>query len=591
MRPIRGFHILALLCATASPFHIAHHYSHTQSNQWKCFATRHFAVIRSDTAAADSLPIHDVLDDISSSLATKPNLLLEAPPGAGKTTVVPLELLNHHENIIVVEPRRVAVRSAAMRMASLLNENNVGGTVGYIIRGEAQVSKKTRITVMTDGVLLQKLKSDPELSGVNVVVLDEFHERGVSSDTAFALCRESQKLLREDLKLEVMSATLLGSTQEEDSAANRLLGALGGRQQCEILQSDGRQYPIEILWASQLNCWTGTSRLLPLSVLSKDRKTLVETMSIAIEQGVARAPGRGDVLAFLPGAAEIRQTIVMLRDRGNLKDVDILPLYGALPREQQDLALFPAANSPRRVIVSSPIAEASLTLERVTCVVDSGLRREPRCDVDTGMPRLVTTRCSKASATQRAGRAGRVQEGLCICIYNQAEFDNNFLEHTPAEIASTDLSDTLLLLADWGCSSVDEIANEMPFVDPPEKATLEKATQLLVDLDAIEEIDDGRLSISAQGREISKIATHPRFATSIIRAKDDPVELAGAVAVAFLMDDELGIRTFNTTPDLTACVRELFQGHSASNKNLLRYASRISDNAKVAVQSVLNGNI
>lgn len=545
------------------------------------FSTRNFA----DT----NLPIEDVLPNVASSLSTKPNLLLEAPPGAGKTTFVPLNLLNQFKNVVVVEPRRVAARSAATRMSKLLHEA-VGDTVGYIIRGESRISRKTRITVMTNGVLLQKLRTNPELDDVDVVVLDEFHERGVGSDVSLALCRESQKLLREDLKIVVMSATLLGSVDVEDSAATRLLQALGGLDECDVVQSDGRQYQIQVLWANELNCWTGTNRLLPLSVLSKDRKSLVETMCIAIEQGAARAPSQGDVLAFLPGAAEIRQTIAMLKDRSNLKGMEVVPLYGALSRKGQDVALFPASDSPRRVIVSSPIAEASLTLERVTCVVDSGLRREPRCDVDTGMPRLVTCRCSKASATQRAGRAGRVQEGLCIRIYTEAEFDSQFLEHAPPEIASTDLSDTLLLLADWGCASVDEILNEIPFVDPPERASLEKALQLLVDLQAIEHSKNGRLSITSKGREIAKIPTHPRFATCIVQANENPVKLAGAVAVAFLMDDEVGIRSFNT-PDLAFRCRQLYQESPTATNALSRYAARISSTAKDAVKSVLDGII
>jgi ATP-dependent helicase HrpB len=596
----------------------------------------------------NGLPIDDILHEICTSLESKPNLLLEAPPGAGKTTKVPLALLwdrlqkqqqQQHGNkendspqqqplqqvqrpiqLIVVEPRRVAARSAALRMAKLLDEA-VGETVGYVIRGESQISSsKTRITVMTDGVLLQKMRYDPELQGVDVVLMDEFHERGIGSDTALALVRESQKLFRGDsLQMVVMSATLLGGTipqqqqqqqqesnngegaptssrQDDDydddkSAGQKLIHALGGPTQCRVLQSDGRQYPIEILWANQLS-WTGTSRCPPLGALLRDRKSLVEIMSMAIEQAVVRAPARGDVLAFLPGVPEIRRTINLLKERGNLgHDVEILPLYGALPKDQQDKALFPGPNAPRRVIVSSPIAEASLTLERVTCVVDSGLRREPRCDVDTGMPRLITTRCSKASATQRAGRAGRVQQGLCLRIYNQAEWDINFLEHAPPEIKSADLSDTVLLLADWGCSSVTEIVDGISFVDPPDNVPIEKAIRLLVDLKGLEDSKGGKLSITAQGQSIAKIPTHPRFATNIVRAMDNPVQLAGAVTAAFLMDDEVGSSNFNT-PDLAFRLRELFQGKSqASTTALLNYAARIGNSAKRAVQTVIDGKI
>jgi ATP-dependent helicase HrpB len=550
-----------------------------------------------DDPSTKDLPILDTLDDIFLSLKQQQSLLLEAPPGAGKTTIVPLallqqlsEVLDKPAHILVVEPRRVAVRSAALRMATLLGET-VGQTVGYVIRGESKQSRQTQITVVTDGVFLNKLRRDPALEGIDAVLLDEFHERGVGSDTALALCREAQKLLRPDLKLVVMSATLLGG--EDSELYYKMIRALGGESECNVVQSQGRQYPIDIVWANQLS-WKSTP-YLPLGRVMRDRKALTDIVCHVIEQAIPKSDG--DLLVFLPGAAEIRRVVQQLQRRGggSLQSMEVLPLYGALPREEQDRAIFPLPDSPRRIIVSSPIAEASLTLERVTCVVDSGLRREPRCDVDTGMPRLVTTRCSQASATQRAGRAGRVQKGLCVRIYGESEFKNQFLEHSPPEILSTDLSPTVLLLAKWGCSSKDEILTELPFVDPPDEATLDKAVQLLVALDCLEDRNDSKLVMTDVGHQIVEIPTHPRFAITFLRAQDDPVQLAGAVAVAFLLDDETGNRGPSSSPDLTERVKGLYQQQQHQQQSnatpFLHYASRVGKAAHSAVQSVLHGDI
>lgn len=569
-----------------------------------------------DQEATQDLPILDVLSDILQSLHSKPNLLLEAPPGAGKTTIVPLAILHdmmtqgENPNIIVVEPRRVAVRSAASRMASLIQEP-VGQTVGYAMRGEAKSSSKTRITVMTDGVLSNRLQQDAELSGVDVVLLDEFHERGVGSDTCLALLREAQKLIRPDLKIVVMSATLLGSDSEDhESSSNspytNLLTAMGGQTECQVIQSQGRQYPIDILWGNELSTKTTigpTPNLmrLPLARLKQDRKELTLRICHAILQAMPKSRG-GDILVFLPGAAEIRSVIRTLKDeqgRGAnsalLANWDILPLYGALSKEEQDLAISSSSPNPR-IIVSSPIAEASLTLPKVTCVVDSGLRREPRCDVDTGMPRLVTTLCSRASAIQRAGRAGRVQEGTCLRIYTQQEWET-LEEYAPPEIASTDLSPTLLLLVRWGCTSKNEILNDLAFVDAPQEDTVDQATRLLVDLGCLEDtLDEDKLILTETGKAVSEVPTHPRLATMLVRASNDPILLAGAVAVAFFMDDESGNNNgggggFNT-PDLAERIQDLYRQSANSEmiQQLLKYASRIMGaSGRSAVQSVLDG--
>lgn len=479
-------------------------------------------------------------------------------------------------NIWVIEPRRVAARAAATRMSSILEES-VGQTVGYAVRGDARLSKQTRITVVTDGVLLNRLKTDPELTGIDTIVFDEFHERGVSSDTALALCVEVQRLLRPELRLVVMSATLL---DDANGKQNKLFDTLGGDEKCQILVSNGRMYPIQIQWATRKG-------YPPLGVLLKSRNDLVATMCDAIEEGLRIAPAQGDVLAFLPGVREIERVVQELTSsRRNINNAEVLPLYGSMAKEKQDYAIFPGTNNAerrRRVIVSSPIAEASLTLERVTCVVDSGLRRESRCDIDTGMPRLVTTRCSKASAHQRAGRAGRVQEGLCLRLYSESEYEARFSDHSPAEILMTDLMPTLLLLSDCGCSKPADVY-EIPFVDPPEESALQKAYETLVFLEVLEETNDDRYVLTELGRDVSMLPTHPRLATAIVRAVRRETLAAAVISASFLDDDTGGSRSA-IEADLMKRIRTLLESpkNSIPLNRVLQYAGRISDEAREAV--------
>ena len=490
------------------------------------------------------LPIHNILDSIRESVKEKPNLLLEASPGAGKTTIVPLlisslepsspngngDTKKSQTNVIVIEPRRVATRSAAQRMSKLINQSP-GGSVGYAMRGESKQSSNTQVMVMTDGVLLNMLRDDPELKGYDAVILDEFHERGVGSDTALALLREVQMNYRPDLKLIVMSATLLGNIDGNEENANvgtKLMRVLGGESSCNVLRSDGRQYPITIQHAQRSSPLHGA--------LLNDSKLLIKTMADAIEQGLLKAPNRGDILAFLPGAKEIRKTVQELRSR-SLQDIDIYPLYGALPKADQDKAIYKGDSDRRRVIISSPISEASLTIEAITCVVDSGLRRVPRYDGNTGLPRLVTVSCSQDSVIQRTGRAGRTQEGHCIRLFTESEF-NRFPEQASPEIRDCDLVPTALLLSDWGCTSADEILEDLPFLDPPPRDHLSFAYNMLVELNALEEYKTTnsrakRYRITDHGKALSRLATHPRFATCIIKASEAGMaQLAAAVTVA-----------------------------------------------------------
>ena len=599
----------------------------------------------SDGQSGSALPIFDVLESVRESLATKPNLLLQAAPGAGKTTIVPLQLLldrlrreeesgecHQHRQILVVAPRRVAVRSAAQRMSALIGEGTPGGTVGYAMRDEARIGASTLIKVVTDGVLLNLLREDPELRGVGLVVLDEFHERGVGSDTSLALLREVQQNLREDdLKIVVMSATLLGNTGKDEidrttgkgferdgdgNTGSMLLKTLAGPSSCGVVESEGRQYPIQIQWAqevvktmSNMNSNKGDggrNGIPPLGSLLRDRKSLIQTTAAVVEKAALKqAPDRGDVLVFLPGAAECRGVVRELLSRNTVTAAaDVYALYGAMPKDEQDKVLYPRRNAAdtsgrrrQRVIVSTPIAEASLTIPSVTCVVDSGLRREPRCDADSGMSRLVTTRISRASAVQRSGRAGRVREGSCLRLYSETEFDRDFAEQSPPEIASTDLAPILLLLADWGVSTVSEILHEMPFVDPPERESLERAERFLVEIGALETLktdDRRRFQLTELGRKISKMPCHPRLAACVSDAMNRRVEeedtvLAAAIAAAFCLDDDSSLIRGggnNDDPNLAHMIPFLVQTRSRFSA-LQRFAGRVAGTrGKAAVQAL-----
>ena len=549
------------------------------------------------------IPINGILDSVKESIQTKPNLLLEASPGAGKTTIIPLLVSSYttedngtkKKKVIVVEPRRVATRSAAQRMSSLINQP-VGESIGYAIRGESKQSSKTQVLVMTDGVLLNMLRKDPELNGVDVVILDEFHERGVDSDVALALLREVQMNYRPDLKIVVMSATLLGDVVDDEamenssdeSAGTKLSRVLGGEEYCNVLRSEGRQYPITIQYA-------GGERTGPfLSVLRRDTKLLVKTMADAIEDGLARAPNNGDILSFLPGAKEIRKVIDEIKSRVAFRDVDVFPLFGTLPKSDQDEAIYKADSTRRRVIVSSPIAEASLTIDGVTCVVDSGLQRQPKYDFNTGLPHLITVSCSKDSVIQRTGRAGRQSEGYCIRLFTESEF-NKLQQHAVPEIMSTDLVPTALLLSEWGCTNVNEILQDMPFVDSPPEDALKRAYSMLLDLGALEEYkmpnSRKRLHrVTSHGREVVKMATHPRFATAIIRSGDDKAKLVAAVIAAALSGDDLPVRRKET--NLSVSIRNILKEGPSSfiGKQLVNFSSRINAEARSAVIDALQSS-
>ncbi|WP_028918346.1 ATP-dependent helicase HrpB [Pseudoxanthomonas sp. J35] len=436
-------------------------------------------------------PISPLLPAIRDSLAAHPRLVLEAPPGAGKTTQVPLALLDvpwlQGQRIVMLEPRRVAARSAAMFMARQLGEE-VGQTVGYRIRFENRVSAQTRIEVVTEGILARMIQDDPLLEGVGALLFDEFHERHLSADLGLALALDVQAQLREDLRVVVMSATLDGERLARFLDAPRL-------------SSEGRSFPVEI------------------SHFPARREESLEAQARrAVEQALAKHPG--DVLVFLPGQREIARVGAALDAAALPGDVEVLALHGELPVEQQSKVLQPAPDGRRRVVLATNVAESSVTLPGVRVVIDSGLAREPRFDPNSGFSRLDAVAISQASADQRAGRAGRVAEGWAWRLWPESQ---RLEAQRRPEMAQVELAGLALELAAWG-------SDELRFVDPPPPGALAAARELLQRLGAL----DGN-AITALGRRMLALGTHPRLAAMLLAARS-PREQALAADLAALLE-------------------------------------------------------
>jgi ATP-dependent helicase HrpB len=443
----------------------------------------------------EALPVDEALPRLKAELVEHTAAVLVAPPGAGKTTRVPLALLDAPwlggRKIVMQEPRRLAARAAARRMAETLGEP-VGETVGYRVRFDSKVGPRTRIEVVTDGLFLRMLQDDPLLEGVGCVIFDELHERGLETDLSFALVRESQSALREDLRVIAMSATL-----DPGPVSERLGGA-------PLVESAGRMFPVETRY------------------LEREASGRIEdTVASAIRNALAQESG--SALVFLPGVREIRRVEERLSGLG--ADVDVAPLFGDLSPAEQDRAIAPSPAGRRKVVLATSIAETSLTIEGVRIVIDGGQMRVPRFSPRSGMTRLETVRVSQASADQRRGRAGRLEPGVCYRLWTE-EAQRGLLPFTPPEILDADLAPLALELAAWGVND----ASTLPWLTPPPASALATARELLLDLGAIEASG----AITPHGRAMVRLGQHPRLAHLVLEGRELKQGKVAALIAAIL---------------------------------------------------------
>ena len=439
-------------------------------------------------------PINEIIPLLKTTLEKEPVIILQAPPGAGKSTVLPIQLLNEKwlgdKKIIMLEPRRLATRSVANRMASLLNES-IGEKIGYRIRFENKISKNTKIEVVTEGILTRMLQNDNALDNVGLIIFDEFHERSLNADLALALCYQVQQVLRNDLRILIMSATLDGA---------KLSSLLNN---APILTSEGRQYPVSIQYLN-----------------TDDKIYLHVRMANAIKKALRE--NSGDILAFLPGAGEILRTQQMLEE-DNL-EISVQPLYGDLSQQKQQEAILAHPQGKRKVVLATSIAETSLTIEGITVVIDSGFARSPRFDIQTGLSRLETIKVTKDAADQRTGRAGRLGPGTCYRLWSEGSHIH-LLPNRKPEILEADLAPLMLELGQWGIQNI----NELLWLTPPPIAAVSQAKELLTQLGALQ-----NNKITARGKEMLQMPTHPRLAHMLIEAahfeKNNPKENFKALA-------------------------------------------------------------
>lgn len=479
------------------------------------------------------LPIHAVLEPLKAALSATNAVVLAAPPGAGKTTVVPLALLDQpwlaNQKVLVLEPRRLAARAAADRMATTLGQK-AGGTVGYRTRLQSRIGPETRIEVITEGVFTRMILDDPGLEGVGAVLFDEFHERSLDADMGLALARESQSVLREDLRLLVMSATL-----DIAGVSNLLDGA-------PVIEAEGRMFPVETLYLG---------------------RNAAERFEDAVARAVMLALGEqtGSVLVFLPGQGEIHRTVQRLNERLRDPKVDVVALYGALDKGEQDRAIEPAPPGRRKVVLATSVAETSLTIEGVRVVIDGGLSRVPRFEPSSGLTRLATVKVSRSSAEQRRGRAGRVEPGVCYRLWDE-EQTRGLVPHQRPEIQEADLTGFALDLARWGAKSVEGLA----LLDPPPAGALAEARKVLTRLGAL----DAKGDLTSHGRRLTRIPLPPRLAHMVAVASDQDDALSGAKIAAVLSEPGLG----GNAVDLHDRLKGLERDRSPRARDAMKLAER-----------------
>ena len=493
------------------------------------------------------LPVGEVAAEVNAALRHKPRVVVTAPPGAGKSTLLPLTILTDTPagRILMLEPRRLAARQGAQRMADMIGER-VGQTVGYTIRFESRVSDRTRIEVVTEGILQRMLVDDPTLDGISVVIFDEFHERSLYSDIAYAMTLEAQRLIRPDLKIVIMSATI-----DTDYICRRF--------DAPLIESKGRAYDVEIIRAAE-----------------SDANTCVADTAAAIRRALREQSG--DILAFLPGQGEIMKCRDLLANLPS--DVNIRTLYGMLPFEEQRRTLAPSPAGTRKIVLSTPIAETSLTIEGIRTVVDSGFYKGMVFDTRSGLSHLETMRISLDMARQRSGRAGRLSEGVCYRLWSNP-VELRMKESRVPEIEEADLSSMVLDIAAWGESDVFAL----PWLTPPPRDKVFKARQLLCSLGAVN--DKGE--ITPHGRKLARIPCHPRIAQMLTVADDNATKALGA-DIAAILDEKDPINDENDC-DITTRIILLREARRRGNGGRLGRIIKIAEQYRRLVSAMEDNTI